>query len=89
MVRLATPLVRFDLQNHTGRVHELLVCEDNGPVKAGGCIHSRTYPEVSLSVACENSTTGGFDIIVETSTGLHTNWLLALVGPLPLMAGAG
>lgn len=66
-----------------------LYVKPNWYVKDEGCIHSSTYPDVSLSVACENSTTGGFDMVVEMSTGLHKNWLLALVGPVPLMAGAG
>lgn len=66
-----------------------LYVKADGCVKAAGRIHNRTYPDVSLSVAFENSSTGGFDVSVETSTGLHTNWLLALVGPVPLMAGVG
>lgn len=69
-------------------INSLLV-KANGPVECRGRIHSRTHPDDSLSVVCANSTTGGFDTVVDKSTGLHRNWLFALVGPVPFKAGGG
>lgn len=50
--------------------------------------HSATHPVLSF-LFCINSKRGGRDMVLDTSTGVYTNWLFVLVWPVPFKVCTG